>query len=117
MAPTSPHSQASLKNDEPPLPSLRDLGLDLLQLTRFQRAPTVFIPFACVAFYAVLASLGSWPLAVLTLMYRRFATYGSISHDLVHRTLGLPRRLNDVFLTLIDLLAFRSGHAYRLADL
>jgi beta-carotene hydroxylase len=70
-----------------------------------------------VVLYAVLASWRLWPLAVLTLMYLSFATYGSISHDLVHRTLGLPRRLNDVFLTLIELLAFRSGHAYRLAHL
>ena len=50
-------------------------------------------------------------------MYLSFVTYGSISHDLVHRTLGLPRRVNDFFLTVIELLAFRSGHAYRLAHL
>src|SRR5690349_19162999 len=117
MDPNSPDSQARLENTEPPLPSLRDLGLDLLQLTRLQRATAVAIPFACVALYAVLASLRLWPLAVLVLMYLSFATYGSISHDLVHRTLGLPRRMNDVFLTLIELLAFRSGHAYRLAHL
>src|SRR6201999_1580806 len=42
---------------------------------------------------------------------------GSISHDLVHRTLGLSRRVNEIFLALIELLAFRSGHAYRLAHL
>ena len=27
-----------------------------------------------------------------------FVTYGSTSHDLVHRTLGLSRRTNDLFL-------------------
>jgi beta-carotene hydroxylase len=65
----------------------------------------------------MLAYLRIWPLAVLTLMYLSFVTYGSISHDLVHRTLGLSRRWNDFFLSAIELLAFRSGHAYRLAHL
>ena len=46
-----------------------------------------------------------------------FVTYGSISHDLVHRSLGLPRTLNDLLLCVIELLALRSGHAYRAAHL
>ncbi len=102
---------------QPPLPSLNELGLDLLRISRLQRARTLLIPFACLAAYAFFASMRIWPVAVLTLMYLSFATYGSISHDLVHRTLGLPRRWNEIFLTVIELLAFRSGHAYRLAHL
>src|SRR6478736_6728553 len=74
-------------------------------------------PFAVVSLYLLLAHFRLWPAAVLTLMYLSFATYGSISHDLVHRTLGLPRGVNDYFLTTIELLTFRSGHAYRLAHL
>jgi beta-carotene hydroxylase len=101
----------------PPLPSLTDLGPDLLRITPFQRITTLLTPFVCVGAYLAFAHLRLWPLAVLTLMYLSFVTYGSISHDLVHRTLGLPRRWNEVFLTLIELLAFRSGHAYRLAHL
>jgi beta-carotene hydroxylase len=50
-------------------------------------------------------------------VYLSFVTYGSISHDLVHRTLGLSRGWNEFFLTVVELLAFRSGHAYRLAHL
>jgi beta-carotene hydroxylase len=50
-------------------------------------------------------------------MYLSFATYGSICHDLVHRTLGLPRSANEFLLSIIELMAFRSGHAYRLAHL
>jgi beta-carotene hydroxylase len=46
-----------------------------------------------------------------------FFTYGSISHDLVHRNLGLPRVWNEVFLSAIELLTFRSGHAYRVSHL
>jgi beta-carotene hydroxylase len=91
--------------------------LDLLRISAWRRAITLSIPFACVGIYVLFASLRLWPLAILTLMYLSFATYGSISHDLVHRTLALPRRLNEFLLTAIELLAFRSGHAYRLVHL
>jgi beta-carotene hydroxylase len=47
-------------------------------------------------------------------MLLTFFTYASTSHDLVHRTLGLPPWLNDAMLALIEALALRSGHGYRL---
>ena len=100
-----------------PMPPIAELGLDLLKISPAQRVITLATPFACVAAYFILAHLRLWPLAVISLMYLSFVTYGSISHDLVHRTLSLPRRWNETFLTLIELLAFRSGHAYRLAHL
>lgn len=102
---------------QPPLPTLDELGHDLLEVSPIRRVVTLLTPFACVAAYFVFASYRLWPLAVLALMYLSFVTYGSISHDLVHRTLSLPRRLNELLLTVIELLAFRSGHAYRLAHL
>jgi beta-carotene hydroxylase len=93
------------------------LAPELTRLTARQRVFTLCVPFLCVALYLFFAVLGWWPLAVLSLMCLSFVTYGSISHDLVHRSLGLPRRTNDVFLSLIELLALRSGHAYRSAHL
>ena len=51
------------------------------------------------------------------LMALSFLTYGSTSHDLVHANLGLSKTTNDFFLSVIELLALRSGHAYRLAHL
>ena len=63
------------------------------------------------------ALLRWWPLAVLAVMALSFVTYGSSSHDLVHRTLRLPRRLNDFMLSLIELLSLRSGTAYRLSHM
>ena len=100
-----------------PPPPLADLGLDLLRVGRVRRVVTLTTPFACAAAYAVLAHFRLWPLAALSLVYLSFVTYGSISHDLVHRTLGLPRPVNEFFLTTTELLAFRSGHAYRLVHL
>jgi beta-carotene hydroxylase len=102
---------------DPPLPTLKELGTDLLNISPYRRAITLLIPFTCVALYIAFAWLRLWPLAVLALIYLSFATYGSISHDLVHRTLGLSRRSNETLLTVIELLAFRSGHAYRLTHL
>jgi beta-carotene hydroxylase len=101
----------------PALPSIAELGSELLRINSVQRISALVIPFACVVAYIVLASLRLWPMAVLCLVYLSFVTYGSISHDLVHRTLGLRRPVNEFFLTAIELLAFRSGHAYRLTHL
>ena len=107
-------------DDQPPVlpqPPLADLGLDLLRITPFQRAATLAAPFACLAAYVALAHARVWSLAILCLVYLSFVTYGSISHDLVHRTLGVKRWRNEFFLFAVELLAFRSGHAYRLAHL
>lgn len=50
-------------------------------------------------------------------MLLSFFTYASISYDLVHRNLGLSRGWNDAMLSAIELLALRSGHAYRAVHL
>jgi len=98
-------------------PPLRELGLDLLRLAPLQRAAALALPFSFFGAYFVCAALGSWVPAVLATVALSFVTYGSTSHDLVHRTLGLSRRANEVLLCLTELLALRSGHAYRLAHL
>lgn len=99
------------------VPPLRELGLDLLRLTARQKLAAVALPFACAGAYFAFAAAGWWPAAVLAVAALSFFTYGSTSHDLVHRTLGLPRRLNDLLLCVTELLALRSGHAYRAAHL
>ena len=99
------------------LPPLRELGSDLIRLTHRQRLVTLALPFACAGAYLGAALLGWWPAAVLATMALSYSTYGSTSHDLVHRSLGLPRWLNEIFLCAIELLAVRSGHAYRSAHL
>ncbi len=99
------------------LPKLSDLGPDLLRITAFQRITTLAMPFMCVFLYFAFAVLSYWPLAVLTLMYLSFITYGSISHDLLHQNLGLSNRMSNLFLSLIELSCIRSGHAYRAVHL
>lgn len=101
---------------QPNIPSILEFA-DLTRITRFQRAATLAVPFVCAALYFVFAFFGWWILAVLSLMFLSFITYGSTSHDLVHGNLGLRRSTNNIFLSAIELLALRSGHAYRLAHL
>ena len=99
------------------LPSLRELGADLLWVTRPRRLLTLGLPFLWCGAYFGLAALGWWPLAICALVALSFVTYGSTSHDLVHRNLGLPSTANDILLSLVELLALRSGHAYQVAHL
>ncbi len=99
---------------EPP-PKLSKLGKDLLELTATQRVLTLALPFIFVGIYFYASFTSHWLIAVASVVYLSFVTYGSTSHDLVHCNLGLSKRTNEFFLTLIELLALRSGHAYRMA--
>lgn len=99
------------------LPTLDALGRDLLRVPVWRRVVSLVAPFVLTALFFVLAAQGEWLAALACPVLLSFLTYGSISHDLVHRTLGLPKWLNEILLTLIELLAFRSGHAYRAVHL
>jgi beta-carotene hydroxylase len=98
-------------------PRISELGTDLLRVTKWQLIRALATPFVACAAYWPLATSGHWFLAVLSLVILSFVTYGSVSHDLVHRNLGLNPFLNDFLLSLIELIALRSGHAYRAAHL
>ena len=99
------------------LPSLESLGKDLLVLPAWRRAISLATPFALVAAFFMLASHRIWIGALACPVILSFITYGSVSHDLVHRTLALPRWLNEPLLSAIELIGFRSGHAYRFTHL
>jgi beta-carotene hydroxylase len=99
------------------LPSLTEIGRDLLVLSRRERWSTILLPLGCVLGFIVVASCGCWTGAVLAAAAYTFYSYGSTSHDLVHRSLGLPSWLDDILLSLIELMGLRSGHAYRAAHL
>jgi len=75
------------------------------------------MPFVMCAGYWIFAFQSYWIPATGCLVILSFLTYGSISHDLVHRTLGLPGWVNQWLLSIIELLAIRSGHAYRAVHL
>ncbi len=99
------------------LPTLGELGADLLRVTPGRLLTTLGLPLLAMACFGFFACLACWPLAVVSVMALSFISYGSSSHDLVHHTLGLPRRWNDLLLSLIELFSLRSGTAYRLSHL
>ena len=98
-------------------PTINELGLDLLHLSHFQVFQTIAQPFIFFVLYFVCAFQGYWVLAVICTMAMSFTTYGSTSHDLVHRNLKLNPKVNDFLLSIIELISFRSGHAYRQSHL
>jgi beta-carotene hydroxylase len=98
-------------------PSLQDLDRDLMRVSAWRRLIVVVRPFLACSLYWLFANLGWWWAALMSLAAMMFLTYTSTSHDYVHRTLGLPRLLNDCLLTLTELLGLRSGHAFRLVHL
>jgi beta-carotene hydroxylase len=99
------------------MPSISELGTDLLKLTSFQLFLTLFMPFLSFVLYFIFAFTSHWIPAVISVIFFSFFTYGSTSHDLVHMNLGLKKSTNDFLLFLIELLSIRSGHAYRYAHL
>ena len=99
------------------LPSLETLGRDLLEVPWWRRAVSLVVPFALTAGFFLLAAHGWWWAALLCPVGLSFITYASTSHDLVHRNLRIPHWLNEGLLCAVELLAFRSGHAYRTVHL
>lgn len=99
------------------MPTLDALGRDLLSVPKSRKVISLTLPFLFAALFFVLASKNFWLPALACPVLLSFFTYGSVSHDLVHRVLRLPYWLNETLLSLIELLGFRSGHAYRLTHL
>lgn len=99
------------------LPTIHQLGDDLLRVTRWQQVQSVMRPFACIALYGWCAARGWWAPAVASVVALMFFSYTSSSHDYVHRALRLPRWLNEWLLCLTEALALRSGHAFRITHL
>lgn len=103
--------------DEPRLPSLDELGRDLLHVPVWRRVVSLATPFALVVLFFLLTAHGWWLPALACPVALSFLTYGSTSHDLVHRNLRLPGWLNELLLCATELITFRSGHAYRVTHL
>lgn len=98
-------------------PRISELGSDLLRISWCQRVRTLSLPFMFCLAYWVFAWYGLWLFAFLALVAMSFITYGSTSHDLVHHNLGLKRSTNELFLSVIEAISLRSGHAYQVVHL
>lgn len=101
-----------LTPDELRMPTLEQLGPDLKTTTARQRRIALARPWAALALLVALASVGWWwatPIAAFMI----FVAVVTVTHDVVHRSLGLSRRQTDWALFFTGLILLESGHAYR----
>jgi fatty acid desaturase len=102
-------------------PGLAELGTDLLTTDRRRRAVALARPAAGIAVYA----LACWAAAdrpwlwLLTppIVFGIFVAVVTITHDVVHRSIGLGPRRTEWALFCFGLVLLESGHAYRATHL
>jgi beta-carotene hydroxylase len=99
-----------------PIPALDVLGRDLLVTTRRQCWLSCLRPPLGVGLYVLAALLGWWWLTPV-LVFLVFVAVVTVTHDVVHGSLGLSRRQTDWALFFFGALLLESGHAYRITHL
>jgi fatty acid desaturase len=95
------------------LPRLHELGRDLVLTTRRQRIVALCRPYAGLACFAAAAYFGLWWL-LPPIVFFIFVSIVTVTHDVVHGSLGLGRRASDWALLALGAVVLESGHAYRL---
>jgi beta-carotene hydroxylase len=107
-------SEATLprSSTEVELPTLAELGSDLLQTTRTQQVLALTRPFLGVVAFAAAVHVGWWYLTPL-IVFLIFIAVVTVTHDVVHGSLGLSRGQTELALFILGALLFESGHAYR----
>jgi fatty acid desaturase len=101
---------------EPLIPTLESLGGDLLLTTRRERRLALARPFIGLAAYGLALYAHLWWLTPV-LVFLIFVAVVTVTHDVVHGSLGLSRRQTDWALFATGSVLLESGHAYRLTHL
>lgn len=99
--------------EEMGLPTLEYLGGDLLTTTSRQRWIGLVRPFVGVAAYVLAAALDVWWITPVIVFFT-FVAVVTVTHDVVHGTLGLNKRQADWALFFMGAILMESGHAYRI---
>jgi beta-carotene hydroxylase len=100
----------------PKVPRLDELGSDLLITTPAQRRIALARPAVGLALYVLAATLRLWWLTPL-IVFLIFVAVVTVTHDVVHGSLGLRRRQTEWALFLTGAVLLESGHAYRTTHL
>ena len=98
------------------IPDLRELGRDLLVTTPWRRRLALARPAVGIAGFAAVVWAGWWWLTPLA-MFGIFVAVVTVTHDVVHRSLGLGRRATEWALFALGVVLLESGHAYRATHL
>ena len=101
---------------EPLIPTLDSLGEDLLATSSRQRWLALARPLIGVATYGLAAYARQWWLTPI-LVFLIFVAVVTVTHDVVHGSLGLSRRKTDWALFAMGAVLLESGHAYRATHL
>lgn len=98
------------------IPSLTELGQDLLETNVWQRWQPMPMPFLYAAGFMV-----SWhwqhPMLAVLCLILCFSATSTSTHDVLHGSLGLSRRQTEWCLFFLGLSVLESGHAYRATHL
>jgi beta-carotene hydroxylase len=114
--PWPPSEVPSAKLPPPELPTLGQLGADLLSVTPFERRWALARPFLLVLGFAAAWEAGLWWLTPLV-MFLLFIAVVTVTHDVVHDALGLSPAGRDIWLFLLGAVLLESGHTYRATHL
>jgi fatty acid desaturase len=101
---------------EPTIPALDSLGEDLLATSSRQRTLALARPFIGVVAYCLAAYVHQWWFTPV-LVFLIFVAVVTVTHDVVHGSLGLSRRQTDWALFATGAVLLESGHAYRATHL
>jgi fatty acid desaturase len=99
-----------------PVPRLESLGRDLLVTTHRQRWLACARPFLGLLALGTVAYLGWWWLAPV-IVFLIFVAVVTVTHDVVHGSLGLGPRQTEWALFIFGAVLLESGHAYRATHL
>ncbi len=94
------------------LPSIEELGVDLLVTSRTQRRLALARPYLGLACYILAVCFKLWWLTPI-IVFAIFVAVVTVTHDVVHHSLGLNRRQTEWALFLMGVVLLESGHAYR----
>ncbi len=94
------------------IPTIDELGTDLLITTARQRLLALARPFIGLAAYITAAYFHLWPLTPV-IGFLIFVAVVTATHDVVHGTLGLSQRQTEMALFFMGIFLLESGHAYR----
>ncbi len=94
------------------LPSLGEVGADLLAVSPGRTRLALARPYLGIGVFALVCWAGWWWLTPLV-VFGIFVAVVTVTHDVVHRALGLSARQSDWALFLMGLVLLESGHAYR----
>lgn len=98
------------------VPRLEELGRDLLRTSRGQRWRACGRPALGVVAYAVAVYFGWWWLTPV-IVFLIFVAVVTVTHDVVHGTLGLSPGQTEWALFIFGAVLLESGHAYRASHL